>query len=43
MQLDPEDGAWLLDTAPLMPPVQYATHEEWEARIGQAARPSERG
>jgi hypothetical protein len=36
VQLDPEDGAWLLDRAPLMPPVQYPTHEEWEVRIGQA-------
>ena len=36
VQLDPRDGAWLLDKPPLMPTQRYATHEEWEARIAQA-------
>jgi hypothetical protein len=36
VQLDPADGAWLLDRPPLMPPRRYATQEEWEARIAQA-------
>jgi len=36
VQLDPGDGAWLLDRPPLMPAQSYDTREEWEARIGQA-------
>ncbi len=36
VQLDPGDGAWLLDTPPLMPARSFDTREEWEARIEQA-------
>jgi hypothetical protein len=36
VQLDPRDGAWLLDKPPLMPARRYARHDEWEARIAQA-------
>lgn len=36
VQLDPADGAWLVDRPPIMPKTRYATHEEWEARIGKA-------
>lgn len=36
VQLDPADGAWLLDRAPLMPEATYDNREEWEARIAQA-------
>jgi hypothetical protein len=36
VQLDPRDGAWLLDKAPPMPTRTYDTREEWEARIEQA-------
>jgi hypothetical protein len=36
VQLDPADGAWLLDAPPLMPEQKYDTREEWEARMGQA-------
>ena len=36
VQLDPSDGAWLLDRPPLMPEQSYDTREEWEARIEQA-------
>jgi hypothetical protein len=36
VQLDPRDGAWLLDKPPLMPAQKFDTREEWEARIGQA-------
>jgi hypothetical protein len=36
VQLDPRDGAWLLDKPPLMPPSKFARHDEWEARIAQA-------
>jgi hypothetical protein len=36
VQLDPGDGAWLLDRPPLMPAQSYDTREEWEARIDQA-------
>jgi hypothetical protein len=36
VQLDPRDGAWLLDRAPLMPAQRYATLEEWQARVAQA-------
>jgi hypothetical protein len=35
-QLDPRDGAWLLDKPPLMPAQTFDTREEWEARIEQA-------
>ena len=36
VQLDPADGAWLLDKPPLMPAQTFDTREEWEARIAQA-------
>jgi hypothetical protein len=36
VQLDPRDGAWLLDKPPLMPPSKFSRHDEWEARIAQA-------
>ena len=36
VQLDPADGAWLLDTPPLMPAQNFDTREEWEARVAQA-------
>ena len=36
VQLDPADGAWLLDKPPVMPTKTFDTREEWEARIGQA-------
>jgi hypothetical protein len=36
VQLDPTDGAWLLDKPPIMPTQTFDTREEWEARIGQA-------
>jgi hypothetical protein len=36
VQLDPRDGAWLLDKPPLMPGQRYTRHDEWEARIAQA-------
>ena len=36
VQLDPADGAWLLDKPPLMPPRKFDRQDEWEARIGQA-------
>jgi hypothetical protein len=36
VQLDPRDGAWLLDAPPPMPARTFDTHEEWEARIEQA-------
>ena len=36
VQLDPADGAWLLDSPPLMPEQSYDSREEWEARIEQA-------
>ena len=36
VQLDPADGAWLLDKPPLMPARTFARHDEWEARIAQA-------
>jgi hypothetical protein len=36
VQLDPADGAWLLDRPPLMPEQKYDTSEEWEARIEHA-------
>ncbi|MDO8212347.1 hypothetical protein [Conexibacter sp. CPCC 206217] len=36
VQLDPRDGAWLLDQPPLMPTATYDNREEWEARIAAA-------
>jgi hypothetical protein len=36
VQLDPHDGAWLLDKQPLMPTRKFDRHDEWEARIAQA-------
>lgn len=36
VQLDPRDGAWLLDKAPLTPAITFDKREEWEARIAQA-------
>jgi hypothetical protein len=36
VQLDPADGAWLLDKPPLMPEQTYDTREEWELRVDQA-------
>jgi len=36
VQLDPRDGAWLLDKPPAMPEQAFDTREEWEARIEQA-------
>jgi hypothetical protein len=36
VQLDPRDGAWLLDKPPLMPARTFSRHDEWEARIDQA-------
>lgn len=36
VQLDPRDGAWLLDKPPLMPSRKYSRHDEWEARIAGA-------
>jgi hypothetical protein len=36
VQLDPRDGAWLLDKQPLMPATKLSRHDEWEARIAQA-------
>jgi hypothetical protein len=36
VQLDPNDGAWLLDKPPAMPEQTFDTREEWEARIEQA-------
>jgi hypothetical protein len=36
VQLDPRDGAWLLDKPALMPPKQFSRHEEWQARIAAA-------
>jgi hypothetical protein len=36
VQLDPADGAWLVDRPPLMAPRTYHSQEEWEARIRQA-------
>lgn len=36
VQLDPADGAWLVDKPPLMPEQSYDTREEWDARIEQA-------
>jgi hypothetical protein len=36
VQLDPRDGAWLLDKPPLMPARKFSRHDEWEARTAQA-------
>jgi hypothetical protein len=36
VQLDPRDGAWLLDKPPLMATQTFDTREEWEARSAQA-------
>lgn len=36
VQLDPDNGAWLLDKPPLMPASTFSRHDEWEARIAQA-------
>jgi hypothetical protein len=43
VQLDPADGAWLLDKPPAMPAQTFDTREEWEARIAQARDLSGRG
>ena len=36
VQLDPHDGAWLLDQAPLLKKQSFDSQDEWEARIQQA-------
>jgi hypothetical protein len=36
VQLDPRDGAWLVDRPPLVPGQRFTRHDEWEARIAQA-------
>lgn len=36
VQLDPENGAWILDRPPLMPSTRCDTEEEWRVRIDQA-------
>jgi hypothetical protein len=36
VQLDPADGAWLLDKPPLVPAETFDRQDEWEARIQQA-------
>jgi hypothetical protein len=36
VQLDPRDGAWLLDKPPLMAANRFSRHDEWGARIAQA-------
>jgi hypothetical protein len=36
VQLDPRDGAWLLDKPPLLPARTFTRQDEWEARIAQA-------
>jgi len=36
VQLDPADGAWRLDVAPLMAEQTFDTREEWDARIARA-------
>jgi len=36
VQLDPSDGAWLLDSPPLMPSRSFDSHEEWRARVAAA-------
>jgi hypothetical protein len=36
VQLDPNDGAWLLDKAPLLKTQKFDRQDEWEARVQQA-------
>ncbi len=36
VQLDPDNGAWILDRPPLMPGRRYDTEQEWLVRIDQA-------
>lgn len=36
VQLDPSNGAWLLDRPPLMPQRSFDDADEWQARIQQA-------
>jgi hypothetical protein len=36
VQLDPRDGAWLLDRPPLMPAQRFDRAEEWQARVDAA-------
>jgi hypothetical protein len=36
VQLDPADGAWRLDVAPLMAEQTFDSREEWDARIARA-------
>ena len=36
VQLDPRDGAWLIDKPPIVPPTRFDRRDEWEARIAQA-------
>jgi hypothetical protein len=36
VQLDPRDGAWLLDKPSLMPARRFDRHDEWQARVAQA-------
>jgi hypothetical protein len=36
VQLDPADGAWLVDRPPLLPPRKYDRQDEFEARLRQA-------
>ena len=43
VQLDPRDGAWLLDRPPIMPAQNYDTREEWETRVAQARATFGRG
>jgi hypothetical protein len=43
VQLDPRDGAWMLDKPPLMPERTFDTREEWDARIEQARAELGRG
>jgi hypothetical protein len=42
VQLDPQDGTWLLDKPPLMPARAFDDAEEWQARIQQARATFER-
>jgi hypothetical protein len=43
VQLDPADGAWLLDKPPVMPEQSYDTREEWDLRVDQARAEFGRG
>jgi hypothetical protein len=36
VQLDPHDGAWLLDRQPLLKTQKFDRQDEWEARVQQA-------